>query len=124
MFKEDQGPETSVPAEIAWAPIDSAKVVMDDGTEMSLNIDTATANPPQNADHIELNVNCEFLKQRPELILVDFPGYDSNIEAHNKSINNYLQKGSAFLMLIPAQNGGLVASDKKLDNVLELIPNH
>lgn len=113
VFKEDQGPETAVPAEISWAPIDSAAVVFEDGRVENHPLDGVTENPPHKALFLSLNVNIPFLKARPELVLVDFPGFDSNIEAHNKAITNYIQRGSAFILLIPARSGGLTESDRK-----------
>jgi len=113
LFKENQGPETSVPAEISWGPLDKAIAVMDDNSQKEVDIATATANLQKGTAFISMTINVPFLKQRPDLILVDFPGFDSNIEAHNKAINSYLQKGSAFILLLPAKNGGLTESDRR-----------
>lgn len=113
LFKEDQGPETAVPAEIVWAPMDSAAAVFEDGRVEQFPLEGLTENPPRGAIFLSLNVNIPFLKARPELVLVDFPGFDSNIEAHNKAINNYLQRSSAFILLIPARSGGMTESDRK-----------
>lgn len=112
LFKENLGPETAIPAEVSWAPVESAHAHYADGSVKNIaDIATATANPPQGALFVSLHLDSPFLKQRPELVLVDFPGFDSNVEAHNKAINAYLRKGSAFILLVPAQNGTLGQSD-------------
>lgn len=112
LFKENLGPETAIPAEVSWAPVESAHAGYADGSVQVIDdISTATATPPQNALFISLHLDSPFLKQRPELVLVDFPGFDSNVEAHNNAINAYLKKGSAFILLVPAQNGTLGQSD-------------
>ncbi len=111
LFKEDLGPETAVPAEVSWAPVEDADILYENGSLCKADIETATANPPKDACCIQMRVDHPFLKQRPELILVDFPGFDSNVEAHNKAINAYLSKGCAFILLVPAQNGALTQSD-------------
>lgn len=44
LFKEDQGPETSLPAEVSWAPIESACVIYDNGeTKFIDDIASATS---------------------------------------------------------------------------------
>lgn len=113
IFKEDQLAETSVPAEVSWAPVEDAHAIYADGSRKELNLETATSNPPADAYYLTIHIDHPFFKQRPELIFVDFPGFDSNVEAHNKAINAYLKKGSAFILLVPAQNGSLGASDIK-----------
>lgn len=69
--------------------------------------------PPAGVDHIEIKLDIPFLEQRPELVLVDFPGSDSNLEAHNKAIASYLDRGGAFILLVPAINGGISESDRQ-----------
>lgn len=113
LFKENLGPETAVPAEICWAPMESAHAVYADGSTKQLALENATAMPSDNALFLSLRLDNQFLKQRPELVLVDFPGFDSNVEAHNNAINAYLKRGSAFILLVPAQNGTLGQSDIK-----------
>lgn len=113
LFRENLGPETALPAELSWAPAESCIAFFHDGSQSGIPIDTATANPPKDAHHISMHLDNNFLKQRPELILVDFPGFDSNVKAHNEAINAYLKKGSAFLLFIPAPNGSLTSSDIK-----------
>lgn len=113
LFREELGPETALPAEVSWAPVESCDAVFNDGSKASIPIDTATANPPKDARYISMRLDNDFLKQRPELILVDFPGFDSNVKAHNEAITAYLKKGSAFLLFIPASNGSLTSSDIK-----------
>lgn len=112
LFKEDLGPETAVPAEVSWAPMESAHAEYADGSVKPIDdIAAATAEPPRGALFISLHLDSPFLRARPELVLVDFPGFDSNVEAHNNAINAYLKKGSAFILLVPAQNGTLGQSD-------------
>ena len=113
IFRENLAPETALPAEVSWAPVESCLAVLENGEEKQIPVDSATANPPAGTRYISINLENEFLKQRPELILVDFPGFDSNVEAHNAAISSYLRKGSAFLLFIPAQNGALASSDIK-----------
>lgn len=46
LLKEDQGPETSTPAEIFWASVESAAIAYSDGKIERRNIAGITENPP------------------------------------------------------------------------------
>lgn len=113
IFKENQGPETSVPAEISYADEESALAVFDDGHVENFPVDGLTATPPQKVSFLKFTLDNPFLKARPDLTFVDFPGFDSKVEAHNKAISSYLYKGSAFILLVQAQNGTLTESDRQ-----------
>lgn len=42
--------------------------------------------------------------------LVDMPGFNSNIQAHNKAILRYIDKAAAYLLVIDAEDGGIKQS--------------
>ena len=113
LLKEAQGPQTSLATEITWAPVEFAEAVINDGTVKKISIDEAVSNPPENSNFIILHLNSKFFKDRPEIIIVDFPGLDSNFEAHDKAITNYIERASAFILFIPASNGALQESERR-----------
>ena len=41
----------------------------------------------------------------PDLVLVDMPGFDSGIEAHNKALVQYIGEASAYIFVIDAEKG-------------------
>ena len=53
----------------------------------------------QNNSHIQVMINAEPLQQLKDIIFVDMPGLDSDIQAHNQAIMTYLNEGSYFLLL-------------------------
>jgi len=52
--------------------------------------------------NVQAFVNNRLLKSRPNLVLVDMPGFDSNSIGHHKAIANYLAKGDVFVNLLAA----------------------
>lgn len=42
-----------------------------------------------------------------DIILVDMPGLDSGLEAHNKAINNYIENGTSFIVISDIEQGSL-----------------
>lgn len=52
------------------------------------------------------------------IILVDMPGIDSGIQEHQDAINNYLEHGSHFVMLLDAEQGSLRSSTISFMNEL------
>lgn len=60
-------------------------------------------------DIVSVYINNDFIKQQNErgIVLVDMPGIDSGIEAHNNAILNYIREGSFFFLVSPAPQGTL-----------------
>ena len=60
-------------------------------------------------DIVVVHINNDFIRQQNEkgIVLVDMPGIDSGIEAHNNAILNYIQEGSFFFLVSPAPQGTL-----------------
>ena len=56
-------------------------------------------------------LKCEQLAKLGEYTVVDTPGINSGIEKHNKAIAGYLSEGSVFIMVTPAENGGLTKTE-------------
>lgn len=97
---------------------------------------------------VKVYINNEKIKELNEqgIVLVDMPGVDSGIEAHNNAILNYIQEGSFFIIINDVEQGtlrtstisfikelkqyGLASSiiiskaDKKPDSELKLIKEH
>ena len=110
LLAEAQGPETSIPTEISWAAMDFCEAVLSDGTVKRLD---DLKNAPKDAEFLKLHLNAKFFKDRPEIVIVDFPGLDSNLETHDKAIASYIGRGSAFILFVPASNGVLQESERR-----------
>ena len=110
LLAEAQGPETSIPTEISWAAMDFCEAVLNDGTVKRLDNLTSI---PKDTEFLKLHLNTKFFKDRPEIVIVDFPGLDSNLETHDKAIASYIGRGSAFILFVPASNGVLQESERR-----------
>ena len=107
MLKEDITPETAVPAEIMYSDIeDTITIIKKDGEEEEISFDAykkfeADAKTVKKT-HIQLkNI---FLKEIPDVMLVDMPGFESGFEVHNKAIDNYLPQSLAYIITFPADD--------------------
>lgn len=58
---------------------------------------------------VKVYINNEFVKSQYErnIIIVDMPGIDSGLEAHNNAILNYIQDGTYFVLLTDVEGGTL-----------------
>lgn len=63
-------------------------------------------------DVVYVYLKNQFVKRWNErgIVLVDMPGIDSGIEEHNNAIMNYIQEGSYFFLVTPAEQGTLRSS--------------
>lgn len=107
ILKEDITPETAVPVEISYSPDeDDVVVVRNDGAYKNVTVSEyreldADANTVRCA---RLNLKNSFLKEIPDVMLVDMPGFESGFEVHNKAIDNYLPLSLAYIVAFPADD--------------------
>lgn len=107
MLKEDITPETAVPAEIMYSDIeDTITIIKKDGEEEEISFDAykkfeADANTVKNT---RIQLKNIFLKEIPDVMLVDMPGFESGFEVHNKAIDNYLPQSLAYIITFPADD--------------------
>ena len=94
--------ETAVPAEISYGE-PQIKIVKDDHNQFIsfedlLNKDFSV----HETDYIQIQLLNEELAQLPTIQLVDMPGFDSGIKAHNTAIDQYLPKSLAYILTFAA----------------------
>ncbi|CEM62457.1 hypothetical protein FUT79_11290 [Treponema phagedenis] len=108
-------PETAIPSELYFSESEYCEGVTSDGMVTRLNDDSDITN------YVCLRryIKSEALKKLEPIVLVDMPGFDSSLDAHNKAIFNYLDKGSHYVVLTPVDAGTISASMKKqIQNIL------
>lgn len=59
-------------------------------------------------DYLKIYKKSEILKN--SIVLVDMPGFDSNIERHNKSLFKYMEKKVSFILVIDIEDGAIKLS--------------
>lgn len=110
-------PETAIAAELYYG--DDEKIIACNiyGAEKEFKLTDISKISSSTYDYIKVYVQSEFLKTNPDIVLVDMPGMDSNIESHNKAILRYLPKAQAIVILSDIEHGTL--KNSILTNIFE-----
>ncbi len=100
-------PETAVSYELLYSPIESIEQWRGDNMISKVlisDIDKLSVVP---GDRVRVYINNELILSLNErgIILVDMPGIDSGIEAHNNAILNYLNEGTHYMIFTDIEQG-------------------
>ncbi len=109
---ENTLPETAIPTEITYGEQESVTLVkknLDTGeteARKSVSMDIFLTHDLNILEWsvIQLRLPDSFLKTVPDVRLVDMPGFGTNIELHNKAINEYLPESKAYILTFPARS--------------------
>lgn len=110
-------PETALPTELYFSQEEYDEGVTADGKveridDMAKTVGRYTC--------LRRHVNSSALKEIQPLVLVDMPGFDSPLDAHNKAIFSYLDKGCHYIVLTPAEDGTISRSmSNQIRNILD-----
>ena len=115
-LKEAQEPQTAIATELVYDESESAFAY--DNTGNKTRIDFEKEYPAQKYDHLEYRICSENLKRVGDFTIVDTPGLDAGIEAHVKALKHYIGTGSAFLVVIDQEKGGI--DESTLDFIQEI----
>jgi len=112
MLPVDTMPETAVAYELYYAANECVELYRDGqkiDTKPLADIKLLNTKP---GDIAKVYCTSEPIKdlQSKGIILVDMPGIGSGIERHDAAIFNYIQKGTAFVLLVDAEQGSLRGS--------------
>lgn len=99
-------PETALATEIYYDTNERIEVYKFDNQSPIKIIDSLNfSNIDTNiSDYLKVYINSEILKEQ-NIVIVDMPGLDSNLQRHNQSIFNYMTKEVSFLLLLNAEDG-------------------
>ncbi|MCI6101596.1 MAG: dynamin family protein [Prevotella sp.] len=105
-------PQTAVSYELYYSEQERLDIFEEDkliGTEPLSKIKELKLSPK---NHVVVYINNDFVKHYNDrhIILVDMPGIDSGIEAHNNAILQYIQQGNCFILVTEAAQGTLRGS--------------
>lgn len=103
----DIAPETAKPAELYYSENEYDESVNEAGETSRI---TDISNLPENCMYVRRYIKSDFLEKIQPIVLVDMPGFDSPVGDHNKSIFNYLDKGSHYIVLTPVDAGTISRS--------------
>lgn len=103
-------PETAVPAELRFGPERSFSGCLPDGRRLTLSEADLQENrlePLLPAGWVEARLPNPALAARQQLVLVDLPGWDSGVAAHEHVIDNYAGRSLAYGVVVGIEEGGL-----------------
>mgnify|MGYP000848690234 CR=1 FL=1 len=106
ILKEDITPETAIPAEIVYGNDENVSIIKNDGSVKNILVEeyrnyVADANLAKCA---RIQLNNSFLKEIPDVMLVDMPGFESTFDLHDKVIDDYLPQSLAYIIAFPADD--------------------
>lgn len=115
-LKEAQEAKTALATELIYDESESAYAYGVDGSKESLDIKKEYTSKDYN--HLEYRINSLNLKEIGDFTIVDTPGFDAGIEAHAKALASYIGIGSAYLVVIDQEKGGV--DETTLDFIKEI----
>lgn len=107
-------PETAIAYEIYFSSTEYAELFSTDGhLKQKINIDDIKSLSTVPGDVAKVYVNSPKIKELSDcgITLVDMPGVNSGIEAHEKAINSYIGNAAAFFYFVDVQFGTLTLAD-------------
>ena len=105
ILKENISPQTALPAELIYSPCETVEIVRQNGEIDSCDIADAENFSVEEYSKYIYRLNRLALKNLNDLILVDMPGFDSGIEAHNKALMQYIEDAAAYIFVIDLEKG-------------------
>ncbi len=104
-------PETAIATEIiydTYERVEACSFESNEAIETFDNLDDIKDGDIDKYSYLKVYKNLDFLAQNQDIIFVDMPGLDSNIDRHNSQILNYTQKeGISFIAIVDIDDGGI-----------------
>lgn len=103
-------PETAVPAELRYGAERRFAGCLPDGRRLALNEADLRENrltPLLPAGWVDAQLPSPALAARQQLVLVDLPGWDSGVAAHERVIDDYAARSLAYGVVVGVEEGAL-----------------
>lgn len=103
-------PETAAPAELRFGPERRFDGCLPDGRRLALNEADLRENrlaPLLPGGWVEAQLPSPALEARRQLVLVDLPGWDSGVAAHERVIDDYAGRSLAYGVVVGVEEGAL-----------------
>ncbi|MGL5126426.1 MAG: dynamin family protein [Fusobacteriaceae bacterium] len=105
-------PETAIPTEIEYSENEFVRIYNKNEDNQDIFLKEISVQEFEKTDFnieefskVSLGLNNEFLKKNKEIRIVDMPGLDSGILAHNNAIDSYIGNSIAYLIVCDAEQG-------------------
>ena len=105
-------PETALATELRHSTSDYIEAIKADGEADSFDIGDigSIKEKARQYTYLEVFLNSEPLREIAPLVLVDMPGFDSPLDAHQRAVLTYLDRGSHYAVLISVEEGTVTRS--------------
>jgi hypothetical protein len=102
-------PETAVPTELRHDSCERLQALFTDGRTEEFRVDEfpQLQARAKDLDCVRLYLNSPALDALAPLVLVDMPGFNSPLDAHNKAIARYIGEGAHYLFVVSIEEGTL-----------------
>lgn len=109
MLPVDTMPETAVAYELYYAETECVELYRNGSKIASKSLADIKLLETKPGDIAKVYCTSESIKelQQRGIVLVDMPGIGSGIERHDAAIFNYINSGTAFLLIVDAEQGSL-----------------
>ena len=111
LLSEGQRPETALASELIYDTEEYVEAFRGDAVQrMSIEDAKAKSRNGMDCDYLRWHLNRPGLELLHDYTLVDMPGFNSGIEAHNKAIFRYVTRANAYILVIDVHDGGIKKS--------------
>ena len=102
-------PETAVSYELYYSPTEKLEVWLEDKLVETTSVSEIKSVKLTPRNLVKLYLNNPVVKDWNDrnIVVVDMPGIDSGVEAHNNAILHYVQDGTFFVLVSEAEGGTL-----------------
>lgn len=102
-------PETAIPTELRHDSRERLQALFTDGRTEEFRVDELPQLQARakELDCVRLYLNSPALDALAPLVLVDMPGFNSPLDAHNKAIARYIGEGAHYLFVVSIEEGTL-----------------
>ncbi len=118
VLRENITPETAIASEIIYGSPEKVIRVMEDGHEEVAQLEEINNLSVEGFRKYIYILDNPALKQFQDLVIVDMPGFDSGIEAHNKALMQYIGQGAGYVFVVDLEKG--TVSRSALDFLAEI----
>lgn len=105
LLPTDIVPTTAVSYELYYSDKEQLKVYHKGELKETVSVSQIASLEVVPGDVVYVYINNDFVRQMNErdIVIVDMPGIDSGIEAHNNAILNYIREGSFFFLVTDSE---------------------
>lgn len=123
ILKENQTPETAIACELIYDEEEYIEAIKD-GISTRYELYDSISISPREYDYVIRHIHNERIKSLEGITIVDMPGFNSGIEAHNKAILRYAGLGNAYILTIDCEDGEIKESIAEFLNEIKNYDNN